>query len=70
MKSVGCGSGYRYPHDEPTGVSAQAYLPDALLGARYYTPTRHGAEAAWADVAERVSRLREGRAPDGSPHER
>ena len=30
--------------DDPDGVLAQQYLPDDLLGARYYTPTRHGFE--------------------------
>ncbi len=69
-RPLGHGVGYRYPHDEPTGVSAQRYLPDPLVERRYYEPTRHGAEAAWADIAERVSRLREGGAPEGAPDER
>jgi hypothetical protein len=40
------------------------------MGLVYYEPTRHGAEAAWADIAERVARLRQGGTPDGSQHER
>ena len=59
-RPLGHGVGYRYPHDEPAGVSAQEYLPEPLTEARYYEPTRHGAEAAWADIAERVERLRKG----------
>ncbi len=59
-RPLGHGVGYRYPHDEPSGVSAQQYLPDPLVDASYYEPTRRGAEAAWADIAERVERLREG----------
>ncbi len=41
---LGHGEGYRYPHDDPDGVLAQQYLPDDLLGARYYTPTERGFE--------------------------
>ena len=59
-RPLGHGVGYRYPHEEPAGVSAQEYLPEPLTEARYYEPTRHGAEAAWADIAERVERLRKG----------
>ena len=49
-KDLGHGSEYRYPHDEPGGVAAQQYLPDGLVGRRYYEPTGHGAEARWAEV--------------------
>ena len=59
-RPLGHGVGYRYPHDDPVGVSAQQYLPDALVDAVYYEPTRHGAEAAWADIAERLAELRSG----------
>ena len=69
-RPLGHGVGYRYPHDEPAGVSAQQYLPDPLVARTYYEPTRHGAEAAWADIAERVARLREGGAPEGAADER
>ena len=58
--ALGHGSGYVYPHDLPTGVAAQRYLPEALLDTRYYLPTGHGAEAAWGAVADRVARLRTG----------
>ena len=69
-RPLGHGVNYRYPHDEPAGVAAQQYLPDPLDGRTYYEPTRHGAEAAWADIAERVARLREGGAPEGAADER
>ena len=29
---------YKYPHDYPSGVVPQQYLPDDLLGVEYYTP--------------------------------
>ena len=37
--SIGHGEGYRYPHDDPSGVVAQQYRPDALEGHVYYEPT-------------------------------
>ncbi len=57
---LGHGDGYRYPHDDPDGVLAQQYLPDDLLGARYYTPTRHGFEER---LATRLPWLRSRLAP-------
>ncbi|EST39582.1 ATPase AAA [Streptomycetaceae bacterium MP113-05] len=65
-QKLGHGKGYQYPHDQPGGVAAQQYAPDAVHGKRYYTPTRYGAEARYADVAERVrSRLAGESAPTG-----
>ena len=58
-EKLGHGKGYQYPHDLPGGIAAQQYAPDAVHGKRYYEPTRYGAEARYADVAERVrARLR------------
>ena len=61
----GHGTGYRYPHDEPSGVAAQEYLPDDLSGANYYRPTDHGAEARWREVWTRLRSLlgRSGQSP-------
>ena len=51
---LGHGKGYRYPHDSEEAVVAQQYAPDALVGRQYYQPSRHGAEARWAERAERI----------------
>jgi putative ATPase len=40
----GYGAGYRYDPDEPEGVAAQRYLPDALEGAGWYEPGPYGFE--------------------------
>ena len=48
--AIGHGTGYAYPHDEPTGFVRQAHLPAELAGRRYYDPSDHGVEA---DVARR-----------------
>jgi putative ATPase len=42
--SLGHGEGYVYPHDDPSGVVAQQYRPEALEGHVYYEPSAHGAE--------------------------
>jgi putative ATPase len=36
---LGHGVGYRYPHDHPGGWVEQQYLPDELLGQRYWRPS-------------------------------
>ena len=51
-KSMGHGAEYRYPHDFPGHVVAQQYLPDALVGTRFYTPTTQGAEKT---IGERLA---------------
>ncbi|SCK43928.1 replication-associated recombination protein A [Streptomyces sp. WMMB 322] len=60
---LGHGKGYQYPHDLPGGIAAQQYAPDAIHGKRYYEPTRYGAEARYAEVAERVRERLRGAAP-------
>ncbi|NHI17127.1 replication-associated recombination protein A [Microbacterium excoecariae] len=56
-KRLGHGKGYRYPHDDERGVVTQQYLPDALRGTRYYTPTAHGNERAVSEAIERLRRI-------------
>lgn len=36
MKDFGYGKGYKYPHDYPAHVVEQQYLPDEMLGTKYY----------------------------------
>jgi len=54
-RQLGHGTGYVYAHDEPHGVAAQQYLPDELVGTRYYEPSDRGYER---QVAERLERVR------------
>ncbi len=53
---------YRYPHDSPSGVVAQTYLPHDLDGAdpplEYYRPTDRGLEARIAERLEWIRGLR------------
>lgn len=56
MQSEGYGSGYQYAHDHPDGfVPNETYLPDELVGQRFYEPTRHGLEDS---IRQRLARLR------------
>jgi putative ATPase len=54
-KRLGHGKGYVYSHDAEHGVAEQQYLPDALEGTEYYTPTSNGYER---EVGPRLDRLR------------
>jgi putative ATPase len=56
MKREGYGEGYQYPHDLEGGyVPGETYLPDALVGQRFYEPSDQGLERS---IAERLARLR------------
>lgn len=37
MSEFGYGEGYKYPHDYPGHVVEQQYLPDKMVGTKYYT---------------------------------
>jgi len=57
MREEGFGKGYRYDHEEPDGFAAgQTYLPEDLLGHRFYRPGRAGTERV---LAERLDALRQ-----------
>ena len=63
MKNMGYGDGYRYAHDEAGGYAiGETYLPDALVGRRYYTPTERGARSAnWRVATESPATWSKGR---------
>ncbi len=45
MKDMGYGHDYKYAHDFKNHYAAQQYLPDALAGAKFWTPQPNPAEA-------------------------
>jgi len=56
MNELGYGKGYRYDHDEASAhAEGQQFLPDALIGTQFYTPTPRGLEAK---IAEKLRQLR------------
>ena len=51
-KKLGRGIGYQYAHDYPNHYVRQQYLPDEILGTRFYEPGDNGKEKeikAWMD---------------------
>lgn len=54
-QQLGHGQGYLYPHDFPDHHVPQQYLPDALVGRRYYEPSDQGYER---ELARRLARWR------------
>ncbi len=60
-KRLGHGKGYKYAHDSDIGIVTQQYLPDELVGKRYYEPTSHGAERDVSVRLEKIRRILEGR---------
>ncbi len=48
MKAHGIGVGYKFPHDFEGDDIEQLYLPDELVGRRYYVPGDQGYEATIA----------------------
>ncbi len=60
MKAEGYGEGYQYAHDHPGHfVPGETYLPERLMGSRFYEPDGQGLEDS---IRQRLQRLRgEGR---------
>jgi len=56
-QQVGHGADYLYAHDDPRGVAPQRHAPASVADCTYYTPTRHGAEAGYAERLERIKAI-------------
>jgi putative ATPase len=56
MKEAGYGKGYKYDHDFKDAVAYQSYLPQKLLGKKYYMPNQRGFEK---DLSARLKRIEE-----------
>jgi putative ATPase len=70
MHGMGYGRGYQYSHNYEGGVSPdQTYLPERLVGHRYYVPRNLGREA---ELAQRFADRARADAPetDQRPHHR
>jgi putative ATPase len=57
-KAMGHGKGYKYPHELGGHYLPETYLPEALIGQRYYAPSDSGEERA---IGERVAAWRKAR---------
>lgn len=54
-RELGYGKGYRYAHDDPSGVATMEFMPEGMENTRYYEPTNHGYEA---NITPRLIRIR------------
>jgi putative ATPase len=63
MKAHGIGVGYHYPHEFEGDDIEQQYLPDELVGRRYYAPGDQGYEAT---IAARMEAREQARQNGGS----
>ena len=52
MKEMGYGADYKYAHDYPGNFVPQQYLPDALLGTRFWNPCSNPAEDRLAQLQQ------------------
>ena len=60
MKELGYGEEYRYAHDEPNAFAAGAtYLPEGLVGQRFYEPVPRGLELRIGEKLAELRRLNE-----------
>ena len=55
-EKLGRGLGYKYAHDYPNHYVEQQYLPDALVGTKFYEPTEMGYEKQIREHFERIKR--------------
>lgn len=70
MKSEGYGVGYESAHDFAEGFApGETYLPDELVGIRFYEPTNQGLEKAIGERLERIRAARGGRGDGGRKEE-
>jgi putative ATPase len=70
---LGRGAGYRYPHDQPGGVTDQSMLPPGLEHTRFYEPTEYGFESEMKrrrDAADRIRRGHLSAKPGWEPDEK
>jgi putative ATPase len=63
MRELGYGSGYKYPHNFEGHYVVEEYLPEALVGRRYYEPSQSGYEQK---LAERLAAWRRQQGQPGS----
>ena len=53
-EKLGHGLGYKYAHDYPNHYVEQQYLPDVLVGTKFYEPTEMGYEAKIREHFQRI----------------
>ena len=52
MKNLGYGQNYKYAHDFPGNFVQQQFLPDSLMGTRFWNPCANPAEDRMAQLQQ------------------
>lgn len=60
-KEWGYGKGYQYPHNFPESWADQEYLPESVVGKRFYYPKEAGEEARLASWWKRLQSRKSGK---------
>ena len=55
-EQLGKGIGYKYAHDYPNHYVEQQYLPDELVGSRFYEPTANGYEQNIREYFQKIGK--------------
>lgn len=67
MKDLGYGQEYKYAHNYENHYAAQQYLPDALVGARFWNPQQNAAETRLASFMQQIRSAAEVRKDETNP---
>ncbi len=59
MKDSGYGKGYKYPHNFKNAIVRQHYLPEKLIGRKYYNPNQRGFEKTLKNRLDAIKKLKE-----------
>lgn len=57
-EKLGHGIGYQYAHDYPGHYVKQQYLPDELIGTKFYKPTENGYEKTIKEYLDSLDQIR------------
>jgi len=58
MKEIGYSIGYKYDHNFKDAITDQSYLPDRLLGKKYYEPKERGFEKELRARLEKITEIK------------
>ena len=54
MKDIGYGKNYMYSHDHKENLHLQEFLPEDLIGEKFYMPQSNPKELAYKDLIKQI----------------
>ena len=58
MDALGYGHGYKYAHDYVDNIADLEFMPELMIGTKYYEPTMNGYEAAVSEYMRKVAEIK------------